>query len=164
MDAFPLPNKTFRPAGRCSRVKPGSPSGRAALVVALLSGLAALSIAVLPLLLVLLLLLFDRVTQGVMVLVGALLDWLRSLLPAGSGGALPPYRALLADPLAVAGRALPVVLPCTAGLVLGVARRWRAALSCWGRCMALALAEADLVTAAILAPGLLAVLLLDRSA
>ncbi len=144
-------------------MKSGSPSHRAAVVVAVLSGLAALSVATLPLLLVLLLLLFDRVTQGVMVLVGALLDWLRSLLPAGPG-ALPPYRALLTDPQAVAGRALPLVLPCVAGLVLVVARRWRLALWCWGICVAVAFAEADPLAAVALLPGLVAVLLLDRSA
>ena len=145
-------------------MRPGSLVGRAAIVVALLSGLAALSVALLPLLLVLLLLLFDRVTQGVMVLMGALLDWLRSLLPAGAGGALPPYRALVTDPLAVAGRALPLVLSCVAGLVLVAVRRWRSALACWGVCVALAFAEADPVTAVTLMPGLLAVLLLARSA
>ncbi len=127
--------------------------------MAVLSGLAALSIALLPLLLVLLLLLFDRVTQGVMVLLGALLDWLRSLLPAGSG-TLPPYRALVASPAAVALRALLPGLPCLAGLLLIAARRWRPALLCWSLAIGAALVDADPLIPLVLLPGLVATLVL----
>ncbi len=132
---------------------------RLALAVAVLSGLAALSIEMLPLLLMLLLLLFDRVTHGVLVLLGALLEWLRSLLPAGTG-VLPPYRALTADPLAVAARALLLGLPCLAGLLLLGARSWRPTLLCWILGIAVAAADVDLPAVTALLPGLLAVLLL----
>ena len=138
---------------------PGAWVRRLALTVAVLSGLAALSIETLPLLLVLLLLLFDRVTHGVLVLLGALLQWLRSLLPAASGG-LPSYGALTADPSAVAARALLLGLPCLAGLLLLGARSWRLALLCWSLDIAIAAIAVDLPAAIALLPGLLAVLLL----
>ena len=134
---------------------------RAALAVAVLSGLAALAIETLPLVLLLLLVLFDRVTHGVMVLLGALLEWLRSLLPAGPG-ALPPYRALAADPLAVALRALLLGLPCLAGLLLIGLRRWGLVLLCWSLDAAGAALGADPLVAIALLPGLVAVLLLIR--
>ncbi len=136
---------------------------RLALAVAVLSGLAALSIEMLPLLLVLLLLLFDRVTHGVLVLLGALLEWLRSLLPAGGGG-LSPYGALAADPVAVAARALLLGLPCLTGLLLLGVRRWWPALLCWGFDLALAVVSMNLPAAIALSPGLLAILtLIQRS-
>lgn len=142
---------------------PGAWVRRLALAVAVLSGLAALSVEMLPLLLVLLLLLFDRVTHGVLVLLGALLEWLRSLLPAGGGG-LSQYGALAADPLAVAARALLLGLPCLAGLLLLGIRRWRPALLCWGLDLALAVVSMNLPAAIALFPGLLAILtLIQRS-
>ena len=138
---------------------PGAWVRRLALAVAVLSGLAALSIDMLPLLLVLLLLLFDRVTHGVLVLFGALLEWLRSLLSVGPGAA-PPYGALAADPLAVAARALLLGLPCLAGLLLlGLRRRWPVLL-CWGLDIVLARFVGDPLVAVTLLPGLLATLLL----
>ena len=134
---------------------------RAALIVAALSGVAALSVETLPLLLVLLLALFDRVTQGVLVLFGALLDWVRSLLPAGPG-ALPSYRALTASPLAAALQALLLGLPCVAGLLLIGLRRWKLVLLCWSLDIAAAMLDADPLVSIALLPGLLAILLLIR--
>ena len=153
--------ETSRRAARSDAAKRDAWIRRAVLAVAVLSGLAAMSIEALPLLLMLLLVLFDRVAHGVMVLLGALLDWLRSLLQAGPGG-LPPYRALATDPLAVALRTLLLGLPCLVGLLLIGLRRWGLVLLCWSLDATGAALDADPLVPIALLPGLVAVLLLFR--
>ncbi len=90
--------------------------------LALCSGTAGLALLLLPLLLVLLMVLFDTVTHGLFVLVGALLDWLRAFVP-GSAGSLPPFQSIAFHPWRVALQSLMRSLPCMAGLMLVLLRR-----------------------------------------
>ncbi len=129
--------------------------------VAIGSGLCAIALLMLPLLLVLLMLLFDSTAQGLLVLLGTLARWWQSIVP-GPGGALPPYRALVVDPLGVAFHALVRAVPCLGGLALIVLVRasrpvwlwvlllWSGAAVCGGAGVALALLP-GLVAAGLLA-------------
>lgn len=94
---------------------------RIGLIVALLSGLCALSILALPLLLVLLMVLFDTVAHGLLVLLGLIVTWAGSLLQVGGSG-LPPYSAIALAPLPVAVHAALRSAPCLMGLVLVLLR------------------------------------------
>lgn len=90
--------------------------------MALLSGLAGLSILILPLMLVLLMVLFDTVAHGLLVLVGLLVTWLSQVVQTGATG-LPPYDRIAFAPLDVALRSLFRSLPCLAGLMLALLRQ-----------------------------------------
>ncbi|MCQ8277919.1 hypothetical protein NFI95_05600 [Acetobacteraceae bacterium KSS8] len=127
--------------------------------VALLSGLCALSVLALPLLLALLMLLFDSTARGLMIMLGSILHGLGTFLPAGN--ALPPYRSLPLDPAALAFAALLRIFPCLLGLVPAIVapeRRasWLLCAACW--CAALPFAGRLPVFA--LLPGIVAALLL----
>ena len=76
----------------------------------------------LPLLLVLLVVLFDALTHGMFVLIGTLLDWLRGFVP-GIAGASPPFQTIAFHPWQVALGSLTRALPCLAGLMLILLRR-----------------------------------------
>lgn len=102
-----------------------------AVVVALLSGLGALSILALPLLLVLLMVLFDSLAHGLLVLLGMLMTWASTLLRAGGGSGLPAYSAIVVAPLPVAMHAALQSAPCLGGLMLVVLRP-RPGRSWWG--------------------------------
>ncbi|MGI4745742.1 MAG: hypothetical protein ACRYGI_03570 [Janthinobacterium lividum] len=104
--------------------------------MALLSGLAALSILILPLMLVLLMVLFDTVAHGLLVLLGLLVTWLRQIVQVGATG-LPPYDTIAFAPLDVALRSLFRSLPCLAGLMLVLLRQrpgrsWWLVVVLWG--------------------------------
>jgi hypothetical protein len=90
---------------------------RAGVGLALFSGLLALAVLLLPLVLVLLMVLFDTTAHGVIVLMGLLLSWLRQFMPGGEGG-LVPFRMIAFHPLHVALQSLLHTLPCLAGLAL----------------------------------------------
>ena len=90
---------------------------RIGVVVALVSGVGALSILALPLLLVLLMVLFDTVAHGLLVLRGMIVTWVAALLQPGGGG-LPPYSAIALAPLPVALHAALRSAPCLAGIML----------------------------------------------
>lgn len=92
-----------------------------AVVVALLSGLCALSILALPLLLVLLMVLFDSLAHGLLVLLGMLVTWASALLRGGGSG-LPSYSAIVMAPLPVALHAALQSAPCLGGLILVLLR------------------------------------------
>lgn len=101
-----------------------------AIVVALLSGLGALSILALPLLLVLLMVLFDSLAHGLLVLLGMLMTWASTLLQSGGSG-LQQYSAIVMAPLPVAMHAALQSAPCLGGLMLVVLRP-RPGRSWWG--------------------------------
>ncbi len=133
---------------------------RVGLGVAVLSGLLALGLSMLPLLLALLMVLFDSTTHGLLALLGLVASWLGSLLPAGSGS-LPPYDAIALDPVPVAAWAALRSAPCLLGLVLILlsprpGRRWWWVALSW----LLAAAGDGRPVATALLPGLLAALLL----
>lgn len=112
----------------------------------------------LPLLLVLLIVLFDTVAHGVLVLFGLVADWLRRLVPGGGG--LPPYRSAATEPLRVALHSLLLSLPCAGGLAVaalhGTRRRWWFVLVAWS----MVAAAGGKAVALVLMPGLLSALLL----
>ena len=88
----------------------------AGLGLTLFSGVAALAVLLLPLMLVLLMVLFDSVAHGVVVLLGLLLDWLRALIVGSEGG--PLLQTVAFHPLQVAFESLLHALPCLTGLIL----------------------------------------------
>ena len=131
--------------------------------LALFSGLAALAVILLPLVLVLLMLLFDTTAHGVLVLLGLLFEWLRSFMPgnggAGNGspggGTLPAFQTVLVHPLPVALESLARAAPCLAGLVLillnqAPGRGWWWIVLLW----AVAAAAGGEAAALLLLPGL----------
>ena len=109
----------------------------AAGIVATLCSVAALALLLLPLVLVLLMVLFETTAHGVLALFGLLLGWLRAFLPgsrydtAGAGF----------DALGVALDALLRALPVLGGLLaIVIGRRpryWCVALLLWGLAAAL---------------------------
>ncbi|WP_419728007.1 hypothetical protein [Lichenicola sp.] len=108
---------------------------RAGVVIALVSGIGALSILALPLLLVLLMVLFDTVAHGLLVLLGMIVTWAATLLQ--SGGGLPPYSAIALAPLPVALHAALRSAPCLAGIMLVLfrprpGRSWWLVALLWG--------------------------------
>ncbi len=126
----------------------------AAIGLALFSGLAALGLLILPLILVLLMVLFETTARGVLVLLGLLVNWLRDFVP-GSGGSLPPFQAVVFHPLEVALGSLLRAMPCLAGLMLILLRRssgrwWWWILMLWS----LAAAIGGRPVATLLLPGL----------
>jgi hypothetical protein len=127
--------------------------------LALFSGVAALALLLLPLLLVLLMVLFDTTAHGLLVLLALLLSWLRQFVPDGQGG-LPAFRTVAFHPLDVALGSLTHALPCLAGLAVILINRasrgwWWVALL-WG----LAAATSGRIVAAVLLPGLVLAALL----
>ena len=120
----------------------------------LFSGVAALAALLLPLMLVLLMVLFDSVAHGVVVLLGLLLSWLRGFILGREGGS-PLFQTVAFHPLRVAFASLLHALPCLVGLVLILLNRkpggwwWWIVLS-WG----IAAAFGGQVVAALLLPGL----------
>lgn len=127
--------------------------------IAFLSGLCALSILMLPLLLALLMILFDSTARGLLIMLGSILRWLGSFLPAGN--ALPPYRSLSLDPVAIALAAGLPMLPCLLGLLPPLAAPERRAS--WGLAAIVwcaALPFAGRLPAFALLPGIAAALLL----
>ena len=134
-------------------------SWRAGVVVALLSGVGALSILALPLLLVLLMVLFDTVAHGLLVLLGMIVSWMAALLQS-SGGELPPYSAIALAPLPVALHAALQSTPCLAGVMLVLfrprpGRSWWLVALLWG----LSAAIGGGLAAVTLLPGLLVAVL-----
>jgi len=124
-------------------------------LVALASGAVALAWLALPLLLVLLMLLFDTVAHALLVLLGTVLSWASSFLPAGAGGGLPGYRGVAFHPARVAAASAARALPCLAGLLLvllrpGRGRAWWGVLGLW----LLAAALGGVPSLLALAPGL----------
>ncbi len=123
--------------------------------VVLFSGLVALALLLLPLILVLLMVLFETTAHGVLVLLGLLVNWLRAFLPGGDGR-LPPFQAVVFHPLDVALASLMRALPCLGGLVLILLNRgpggwWWWIVLLWG----LAAAIGGQLVAAVLLPGLM---------
>jgi len=124
-------------------------------LVAIASGALALAWLALPLVLVLLMLLFDTVAHALLVLLGMLVSWIGSVLPASPVGALPGYRSLAFHPAQVAAASAGRALPCLAGLLLAVLRprrgaSWWAVLGLW----IVAAALGGLLSLLALAPGL----------
>ncbi|MCQ8242150.1 hypothetical protein [Rhizosaccharibacter radicis] len=78
-------------------------------------GLGSLSLLAMPLMLSLLMLLFDRTAHGMLVLLGAVARWLLVLLPPGSARP-PPFAPGAFDPLALAETSALRALPCLAGV------------------------------------------------
>ena len=134
-------------------------SRRAGVVLALLSGIAALSILALPLLLVLLMVLFDTVAHGLLVLLGMIVTWAATLLQSGGSG-LPPYSAIALAPLPVALHAALQSAPCLAGIMLVLfrprpGRSWWLVVLLWG----LSAAIGGGLAAMTLLPGLVVAVL-----
>ncbi len=123
-----------------------------ATVIALASGVAALAFLLLPLVLVLLIVLFDSTAHGVMVLLGLLLGWLRGFLPYTP----EVFQAIDLDPVGVAFASLARAAPVLGGLLaILIVRRpsgWRIALPLW----AVACAMDGRAVAALLAPSMAA--------
>lgn len=136
---------------------------RVAVGIALLSGATALALLMLPLFLVLLMVLFDRMAHGVLVLLGLLLTWLLELLPSNGNG-LPSYQAVTLQPLAVAVHALFHIVPCVAGLALILlnrrsGRNWWLVVPLWG----VTAASSGVAVAVVLLPGLASILFVAYS-
>ena len=134
---------------------------RFAIGIALLSGLMALALLMVPLLLVLLMVLFDTTAQALMVLLGLVATWVQTLTPVGGGGGLPPYRAIALDPVSVGLSAGFRSAPCLAGVVLilskpGPGPRWWWVVLLW----AISASLGGEAVGFALAPGLLAAALL----
>jgi len=128
--------------------------------VAWCCALLTLGILLTPLLLALLMVLFDTTAKGFMELLAWLLDRLETYLLPQAGG-LPPYQSLdlLLRPL-VLGTLLPG-LPCLAGLLLvlrrpAFGRHWLLAALAWG----LSAALGGITIALLLLPACLAALFL----
>ena len=126
---------------------------RAGIGLALFSGLAALGLLLLPLLLVLLMVLFDTAAHGLLVLLVLLLGWLRQFVPGGGNG-MPAFGTVTFHPLHVAVGSVVRALPCLAGLALILINRaskgWWCVALLWG----LAAATGGRIVAAVLLPGL----------
>jgi len=121
----------------------------------LCSGTAALAILLLPLVLVLLMMLFETTAHGVFVLFGMVFNWLRTTMP-GSGNALPPFRTVEFHPLDVIVGSAARSLPCLCGLVLILLHRqagpwWWWIVMLWGLTAWLG----GTVIAFVLIPGIL---------
>ena len=127
---------------------------RAGLAVVFLSGGAALAILLLPVVLVLLLALFDTLTHALLVLFGQLLTLLPEFAHGGDGHGLSPYQSILASPWRVAWNAIVRALPCLAGLmIIRLSRqpgRWWAIVLVWSLTARL---NGELVAATLL-PGI----------
>ncbi len=89
-----------------------------------------MALLLLPLVLVLLMVLFDAVTHGMLVLVGWLLDWLGGFLPSPARG-LPRLQMIAFHPRRVALDSLTRSLPCLAGLMITWLRRGAGGSWCW---------------------------------
>ncbi len=127
---------------------------RAGLGVIILSGSAALPILLLPVVLVLLLALFDTMAHALLVLLGQVLALLPEFAPTGGAAALSPYQSIMDDPGDAAWESLVRALPCLAGLMLiqwsRQAWRWWAIVLVWSLTARL---NGELV-AALLLPGI----------
>jgi hypothetical protein len=117
------------------------------------SGLLALSLLALPVFLALLMILFDSTMQGLLVLLGSLVNVAGWLLGGGTGS-LPDYRAIELDPWRLGLDASLRALPCAGGLAIVAVRpgggwRWWGVAVLW----ATAMWSGDALVRLVLAPG-----------
>ncbi len=171
---MPTAHRAPHPSRRRRRDAPRAPPRRtqrrvgaylrgAGVAVALCCGISALAMLLLPMLLVLLMVLFDTVTHGTFVLIGAWFDWLRGTAP-GSADGLPAFQTIAFHPGRVALDSLARSLPCLAGLMLVSLRRgtgghWWWIVLLW----AIAAYLGGATVAVILLPGCVAATLLALS-
>ncbi len=103
--------------------------------VIFLSGLSALTVLILPAVLVLLIMLFDTMAHSLLVLLGLFLTSLMQFLPGSDAGGLGPYQTVMHNPLQAAFWSLLRALPCLAGLMLipwrRQPKRWWAVVLLW---------------------------------
>ena len=108
---------------------------RLGLGVMFLSGLSALTVLILPAVLVLLMVLFDTMAHSLLVLLGLLLTSLVQFVPGSGTGTLGPYQTVMQNPLQAASWSLLRAVPCLAGLMLiplrRQPRRWWAIILLW---------------------------------
>jgi hypothetical protein len=110
----------------------------AGLAIVWLCVVAALAVVFTPLLLALLMVLFDSTAHGLMQLVSWLLSGIDAYMPV-SPGSLPDYQALRFSPWAIIAGALLRGVPCLLGLAVIAprprpGRHWLLAAASWGVC------------------------------